>query len=48
VPTPFVNVEMPAKATTPQEVTVVNLPQRSHRVVRDASGQVIGSVETDD
>jgi hypothetical protein len=38
VPTPFVNVEMPAKATTPQEVTVV----------RDASGQVIGSVETDD
>jgi hypothetical protein len=45
---PVINLPAPAKATGPQEVVVTNMPERKHRVVRDAAGQVIGSVESDD
>lgn len=53
VPTPIVNVEpavvnLPAaKAVGPQEVRVVSMPPRAHKVQRDRKGQVDGSIEVD-
>jgi hypothetical protein len=54
VPAPIVNVEAPivnipeAKATGPQEVTVVSLPNRVHRAIKDPAGKIVGSLEEDD
>jgi HK97 family phage portal protein len=53
LPAPIVNVEAPvvnvpeAKAQLPQEVIVVQMPNRVHKVIRDSKGTVNGSTESD-
>jgi hypothetical protein len=46
VEAPIVNVPE-AKATLPQEVIVVQMPNRVHKVIRDSKGTVNGSTESD-
>ena len=54
VPAPIVNVPAPiinmptAKASLPQEVRVISMPNRVHRALRDKSGTIAGSIEEDD
>ena len=47
VAAPQVTVEAPSKADGPQEVVVVQMPDRVHKAIRDKGGKITSSVETD-
>jgi SPP1 gp7 family putative phage head morphogenesis protein len=49
-PAPIINLPATpaAKASLPQEVRVVSMPNRVHRALRDNSGNIAGSLEEDD